>query len=57
MFIVYMKFVNSSQNYLCVVTKNREDAKQYIKKKMEGYVYNGLGVYKIDEIELYEGVE
>lgn len=55
MFIVYMQYVHSSEKDLCVVTKNREDAEQYIKKKMEGYVYNGLGVYKIDEIELYEG--
>ena len=57
MFIVYMQYVYNNQKDLCVVTKNREDAEQYIKKKMEGYVYSGLGVYKIDEIELYEGVK
>ena len=57
MFIVYMQYIHSSQKVLCVVTKSREDAKQYIEKKMEGRTYNGLGVYSIDEIELYEGVE
>lgn len=54
MFIVYMYFHRSREKDLCVVTKSREEAKRYIEKRMEGNRYNGLGLYKVDEIELYE---
>ena len=55
MFLVWIKWVGGAQPTLCVVTKTREDAQEYIAKKMEGYRSSGLGVYAIEEVPLYEG--
>lgn len=55
MFLVYMRYLNSTAlPTFCVLTKTRDEAKHWIDLKMEGKRYNGLGVYGIEEIEMWE---
>lgn len=54
MFVVYMHWVTTNQKDLCVVTKTRDKALEWIKNKMDGKRYSGLGVYAVVELEVYE---
>ena len=53
MFLVIMETFDLSQNTPCIVAETKEKAQEYIDKEMEGYVYNGGGVYVIRPIRLY----
>jgi len=53
MFVVYLQWTNNAKD-LCVVTKTREKAIEWIEKKMEGKEYSGLGYYAVAELFLYK---
>ena len=55
MFLVYMYFLDSCYKRCQVVTVTREEAEEYVAIQMQGYNYNGQGVYQIEELPIYKG--
>lgn len=55
MYLVYMRYLNNiSPPTFLVLTETREEAVHWIELKMEGKQYNGLGVYDIKEIPIWQ---
>lgn len=51
MYVVGMHYIANLNSFEPeVICGSCEDAKKWIEKKMEGYVYSGLGMYIVKEI-------
>lgn len=54
MYLIIMHIFSGNYDMPCAVAETQEKAQEWINNKMDGYVYNGDGVYQIKPIELYK---
>ncbi len=54
MYLVVLKWTTGNRDTVCVVTKTKLKAEEYIKHQTEGYMPSGLGYYEIIKVEMYD---
>lgn len=57
MFLLAMKYTYSDKLEPIAICKTEKLAKEYITKKMEGFVYSGIGNYTIIELPVVKTSE